>query len=392
LKPSRTIIVGGGIGGMALAAALQRLGLPFVLLEQADALEEVGSGLGVLPGAVRALEALGVGPGLFASGAPFRRFRVATRRGEDLAELSFTRVFERAGRSGYVLHRAALHGALLAQVAPEAIRTGARAASVSQQGGEVQVDLAGGGAPVRGDLLVGADGIGSVVRRHVLGDGAPRYAGETFFRGIAEARLDEPDLCRELFGGGRRTAYYDLGGGRVYWWASAPLPAGSVIPPGQRRAFLAEAFAGWPFGVTDLHASTPEERILQNDGFDRAPARSWHRGSAVLLGDAAHPTTPNLGQGACMAIEDAVVLARAIRVAETPAEAFASFRAQRRRRTARTVRMSRLWGAVGLWRSPLLEALRDAAFRRMPEAWLERGARDQYAYDPGTLTAPPPRA
>jgi len=389
VKPARTIIVGGGIGGMAFATALQRLGLPFVLLEQAEALGEVGSGLGVLPGAVRALEALGVGPALFESGAPFRRFRVATRRGEDLAELSFTRVFERAGRSGYVLHRAALHGALAAQVAPEAIRTGARAVAVSQQAGEVQVSLESGGAPICGDLLVGADGLGSVVRRHVLGDGAPRYAGESFFRGIAEARLEEPDLCRELFGDGRRTAYYDLGGGRAYWWASAPLPAGSVIPQGQRRAYLADAFAGWAFGVTELYARTPEELILQNDSFDRGPARTWHRGAAVLLGDAAHPTTPNLGQGACMAIEDAVVLARAIHAAETAAEAFASFHAQRRRRTARTVRMSRLWGAVGLWRSPRLEALRDSAFRRMPEAWLEWGARDQYAYDPGTLTAPP---
>jgi 2-polyprenyl-6-methoxyphenol hydroxylase-like FAD-dependent oxidoreductase len=389
LKPARTIIDGGGIGGMAFAAALQRLGLPFVLLEQAEALGEVGSGLGLLPGAVRALEALGVGPALFASGAPFRRFRVATRRGEDLAELDFTRVFERAGRSGYVLERSALHGALAAQVAPEAIRTGARAVAVSQQGGEVQVSLESGGSPVRGDLLVGADGLASVVRRHVLGDAAPRYAGESFFRGIADARLDQPDLCRELFGDGRRTAYYDLGGGRVYWWASAPLPPGSLIPPGERSAYLARAFAGWGFGVTELHARTPEERILQNDGFDRPPARTWHRGAAVLLGDAAHPTTPNLGQGACMAIEDAVVLARAIRAAETPAEAFASFFAQRRRRTARTVRMSRLWGAAGLWRSPLLASLRDAGFRHAPAAWLERGARDQYVYDPGTLTAPP---
>ena len=388
VKPERILVVGGGIGGMAFAAALQRLGLPFLLLEQAEALGEVGSGLGVLPGAVRALEALGVGAELYASGAPFRRFRVASRRGEDLAELSFTRVFERAGRAGYVMPRAALHAALAARVAPEALRTGARAVAVSQQAGEVQVALEGGGAPIRGDLLVGADGLGSVVRSHVLGDGAPRYAGESFFRGIAELRLEEPELSREIFGDGRRTAYYDLGAGRVYWWASAPLPAGSVVPRGERRAYLRRAFEGWPFGVTELYARTPEESILQNDGFDRPPARRWHRGAAVLLGDAAHPTTPNLGQGACMAIEDAVVLARAIQRAETPAEAFRAFSEERRRRTARTVRLSRLWGAAGLWRGPLLAGLRDAAFRRVPGAWLEAAAREQYCYDPGTLAAP----
>ena len=166
--------------------------------------------------------------------------------------------------------------------------------------------------PIAGDLLVGADGLHSVVRRHVLGDGPPRYAGETIFRGIADLALPRPEICRELFGAGRRAAYYELGGGRVYWWATAPLPAGTEVPRAGRRAYLLEAFAGWAFDLPDVLAATPDDRILQNDIYDRPPARRWHRGRVVLLGDAAHPTTPNLGQGACMAIEDAVVLARAL--------------------------------------------------------------------------------
>lgn len=386
MKPQRTVIVGGGVGGMAFAAALERLGLPYVLLEQAPVLGEVGSGLGILPGAVRALEMLGVGPALFQSGAPFRRFRVATRHGRDLSEVSFARVFEQAGRAGYVLHRGALHTALAERVNPAAILTGARVSSIEEEGGEVRVSVEGRAEPIRGDLLVGADGLRSVVRAHVLGDGPPRYAGETIFRGIAPAELAEPELSRELFGDGRRTAYYELSPGRVYWWATAPLPEGTVIPPAERRAFLAEAFADWAFGVPELHARTNDEDILQNDIFDRAPARRWHRGAAVLLGDAAHPTTPNLGQGACMAIEDAVVLARSLHRASTLGEAFAAFTASRARRTARTMRMSRLWGAAGLWKHPLLCALRDASFRYAPSSWLERAARDQYVYDPGPLT------
>jgi 2-polyprenyl-6-methoxyphenol hydroxylase-like FAD-dependent oxidoreductase len=384
VKPQRTVIVGAGIGGLAFAAALARLGLPFVVLEQAPELGEVGSGLGILPGAVRALEALGVGPELFARGAPFRRFRVSTRSGADLAEVSFARVFERAGRTGYVMHRGALHAALAARVAPEAIRTGARVARIEEGGASARAVLADGSA-IEGDLLVGADGLHSAVRRHVLGDGAPRYAGETLFRGIADVRLPEPDLCRELFGDGRRTAYYDLGNGQTYWWASAPLPAEVAIPAGERRAFLERAFAGWAFGVAELFARTPEERILQNGSYDRRPARRWHRGACVLLGDAAHPTTPNLGQGACMAIEDAVVLARALARADTLASAFARFHRERARRCARTVRLSRLWGDVGLWRHPLATAARDNAFRFTGFGLLERSALDQYAYDPGAL-------
>jgi len=370
---------------MAFAAALGRLGLPFVLLERASELGEVGSGLGVLPGAVKALRVLGVGDELFARGAPFRRFLVCSSRGEELAEVSFARIFERAGCPGYVLHRGALHSALAARVKRDAIRTGSEVVSIEERSGEVRVRLRDPSTVIEGDLVVGADGLNSVVRQHVLGDGPPRYAGETVFRGIADSTLDRPDICRELFGDGRRAAYYDLGQGRVYWWATAPFSQGNEIPPHRRRAFLEEALAGWAFGIPEIVAHTPELAILQNDIFDRKPARRWHRGRAVLLGDAAHPTTPNLGQGACMAIEDAIVLARSIVRARTRDEAFERFHASRFRRTARIVRLSRWWGRVGLWKHPAMVAFRNGVIRSGPPGWMERGAAAQYGYDPGGL-------
>jgi 2-polyprenyl-6-methoxyphenol hydroxylase-like FAD-dependent oxidoreductase len=263
VKPGRTVIVGGGVGGMALAAALTRLGLPFVLLERAGALGEVGSGLGVLPGAVRALQTLGVGDELFARGAPFRRFVVCSSHGDELAEVSFTRIFEQAGRPGYVLHRGALHAALTARVKSDAIRTGAEIVAVEDGQGEVRVVLRDGSETVAGDLVVGADGLHSVVRRHVLGDGPPRYAGETIFRGIADFALDRPETFREVFGAGRRAAYYDLGQGRTYWWATSPVAAGTDVPASERRSHLQEAFAGWAFDVPEIIARTPEHAILR---------------------------------------------------------------------------------------------------------------------------------
>jgi 2-polyprenyl-6-methoxyphenol hydroxylase-like FAD-dependent oxidoreductase len=226
------------------------------------------------------------------------------------------------------------------------------------------------------------------VRHHVLGDGPPRYAGESIFRGIARHRLARPEVSRELFGAGRRAACYALSDGLVYWWATAPLAEGTLVPQAERRAFLRRAFSDFACGIPELIAATPAEAILQNDIFDRRPVRRWHRGRVVLLGDAAHPTTPNLGQGACMAIEDAVVLARAIAIAPDAEEAFQRFHAERGRRTARTVRLSRWWGRAGLLASPPLVALRDAALRSGPDGWMERRGAAQYVYDPGVLPLP----
>jgi 2-polyprenyl-6-methoxyphenol hydroxylase-like FAD-dependent oxidoreductase len=333
---------------------------------------------------VRALQRVGIGDELFSRGAPFRRFVVCSRDGAELAEVSFTRIFARAGCPGYVLHRGALHTALAARVSRDALRTGAEVVSLDEHDGEVQVALRDG-STVGADLLIGADGLNSVVRRYVLGDGPPRYAGETIFRGISDFTLDRPETCREIFGDGRRAAYYELGQGRVYWWATAPVPQGTDVPQGERRAYLLEAFGSWAFGIPEIIASTPESAILQNDIFDRPPAPRWHRGRVVLLGDAAHPTTPNLGQGACMAIEDAIVLARAIVEAPDCESAFTRFHRIRARRTASTVRLSRWWGRIGLWKHPVMVALRNGVMRYGPAGWMERAGTAQYCYDPGTL-------
>jgi 2-polyprenyl-6-methoxyphenol hydroxylase-like FAD-dependent oxidoreductase len=137
------------------------------------------------------------------------------------------------------------------------------------------------------------------------------------------------------------------------------------------------------FDLPTIIARTPEASILQNDIFDRKPSSRWHRGRAVLLGDAAHPTTPNLGQGACMAIEDGIVLARSIVESATYDEAFTRFHRGRARRTAQTVRMSRWWGRFGLWKHPALVALRDGAMRYAPEGWMERGGSSAVLLRPG---------
>lgn len=380
----RVVIVGGGIGGMALAAALSRRGRPpALLLEQTPELGEVGSGLGVLPSAVHALRSLGVSDDLFGpdNAAPLRRMRICSHRGRDLSDLDLREVFAQVGAPGYVMFRTGLHAALMACVDPALLRTGARVRAIRSTADGVEIDVEGDPTPVQADILVGADGLRSVVRAHLLGDTPPRYAGETIFRGISELQLDPPD-SREVFGPGRRIGLYPIGGGKTYFWATSPEPQGTRIAPGDRRAFLQRAFADWPFDIPKLIDLTPEERILQNDIFDRPPAPRWHAGPIVLLGDAAHPTTPNMGQGACMAIEDAVALGRHLCEHEDLETALHAYTAERTGRTARITRLSRLWGEVGLWRSPLATWLRDGFFRITPDAIFRRTLVGQYTYRP----------
>jgi 2-polyprenyl-6-methoxyphenol hydroxylase-like FAD-dependent oxidoreductase len=379
------VVVGAGIGGMAFAAALCRLGKPVVVLERAARLGEIGSGLGILPSAVRALEALGVSSTLMEQSARLSRLAISTHRGRDLIETDFSPLFREAGRDGYVMLRTALHSALCAAARTAIIRCAACVTAIVEKPEGVDVHVEGDDEPIRASLVVGADGLHSVVRRFVLGDATPRYASSTAFRGIADVQLDPPDVCREILGPGRRLGYYDLGGGRCYWWAITAQPQGVVVAPENRPAFLRERYGDWPFGVGHLLAHTPSERILQNDVFDRKPARTWHTRRTVLLGDAAHPTTPNLGQGACMAIEDAVVLARLLAQHEQPHAAFAAFEQARRQRTAWIVRRSRLWGVVGNWESGPAMALRERLYRAIPRTWFEKQLREQYTYDPGTL-------
>src|SRR5262249_44425796 len=157
----RVIIAGAGIGGMALAAALQRLGIPVLVLERATRLGEVGAGLGVLPNAVRALAAIGVSRRLYADAGPFRLFRICNQRGEELNEVDFEAAFRRMGGEGYVMHRAALHAAISECVDPGSVRTDACVTSIEQDEAGVSVRVAGESTAITGDLLVGADGLNS---------------------------------------------------------------------------------------------------------------------------------------------------------------------------------------------------------------------------------------
>jgi 2-polyprenyl-6-methoxyphenol hydroxylase-like FAD-dependent oxidoreductase len=209
------------------------------------------------------------------------------------------------------LHRAELLDALHRAAGPDVVRLGARCVGLVQDAMAVTARFEDG-REARGDLLIGADGLRSAVRSVLFGTDPPRYGGYSAWRAVT--RFDPARLTPgETWGRGRRFGQWGMTGGRAYWYATESVPAGQGDPPEGRKQGLLALFCGWHEPVEDLIEATDESAILRNDVYDRPALHRWSVGRATLLGDAAHPMTPDMGQGACQAIEDAVILADCLR-------------------------------------------------------------------------------
>jgi 2-polyprenyl-6-methoxyphenol hydroxylase-like FAD-dependent oxidoreductase len=218
--------------------------------------------------------------------------------------------------------------------------------------------------------VIGADGTRSMVARRLNGPLTNRYAGYTAWRGVANCAMD-PELAGETLGPGVEMGYVPMGPDRTYWFATERTPEGRVSPDGE-LSYLRNKLTGWPEPIPSLLAATAPADVLRNDLYDRSRARHWAWGAVVLVGDAAHPMRPHLGQGGCQALEDAAILATFVeRAAELPA-AFARFTAFRRRRVTRLVREAALIGRVINLRPSFLSAVASHASALIPEPLLTR--------------------
>jgi 2-polyprenyl-6-methoxyphenol hydroxylase-like FAD-dependent oxidoreductase len=361
-------IVGGGIGGLAAAAALARAGLPVEVFERAPEIREVGAGLTIQCNAVLALARIGLAERVIAAGVPIRRTRIRLRSGRTLAEPPVEPLYAELGAPALGIHRATLQRILLDAAGPERVHTGAECTGFAAGAEGVTVRFSDG-REVAARALVGADGLRSVVRAQLLGDGAPRYAGYVSWRGVtadAAAFAGLEATAFESWGRGRRFGGVAIDGARYYWFAVADAPAGGRDGPEGARAALLGLLRGWHEPVERLVAATPEGAILRTDTCDRPPVETWGAGPVTLLGDAAHPMTPNLGQGACQAIEDAVVLADCAARAPDLAAALRRYEARRRPRTRWLQERSWRLGRVAQWKSPLACAARNAVLRLAP--------------------------
>lgn len=332
-EQKRALIIGGGIGGLAAAIALQQIGWQVRVFERAQKIEPVGAGITLWHNAIKAMESLGLGEVLLKHSVEGLHGGIVDRRGKMLTALEDARQFGIDGPLMIGLHRADLHTMLCEALQPGVLQTAARFERFSQDQNGVMAFFADGHVE-RGDLLIGADGLHSKVRAQLFGYQEPVYSGQAGWRAVVPAsviNLTDP-IGFEAWGRGDLFGMVPLSNNRIYWFAAVNRPLGSQDPPEGRKAELLNVFAGWVDPIERLIKGTPEEKILRNDIFDRDPINSWSRGRVVLLGDAAHPMCPNLGQGACQALEDVVVLAHEL---GHNAEIATALQAYERRRVGR---------------------------------------------------------
>ncbi len=356
----RALIIGAGIGGLCTAIALRKVGYAVRVLERAPEVRGLGAGMSLWSNAVWALHVLGLSEPVLRLGSVVDVTRTQTAEGELLSDVHIGEISRRLGVPSVCIHRGDFHQILLDAVGPDCIQTGVHCTGVAQDDASVTV-ICESGALYRADLVIAADGIHSAIRKQLVGVEQPRYSGYTCYRSIVSMvhRALPPGLAITALGHGTEFGLFPCGMGRIYWFATHNQPAQKPDSPQGRKADCLAALAGFsePF-VQALHL-TSEAAILRHDVYDRAPLLHWGEGRVTMLGDACHPMTPNLGQGACMAIEDAVVLARCLRDEPDEAKALRMYEAARRERTTLLMTRSYYAGKILTLEDGVLSWFRD---------------------------------
>ena len=343
-------MVGGGIGGAAAALALARAGIDVRVYEQAQQLTEVGAGVSLAPNGLRMLERLGVGDEVERLGAGHASTQLMLSNGQPARHEPHQ--FAQAGRN-VGIHRADLLALLVAQLPPGTVRTGRRCASFGQDAGRATVGFADE-TTATADVVIGADGIHSVLQGFVVEPGKPVFSGVVAYRGLVP-RLDScpADTLRMWVGESRHFLVFPVRAGQLLNYVGFVPSDTSVRESWSERgdpAALAEHFAGWDPVIGEVIAaiSGPGGSGFRWGMYDRAPLPRWSHGRLTLLGDAAHPMLPHLGQGVNQALEDAVALATLLAASAGSAgvpRALAAYEKLRRDRTARVQFGSRRNGA-----------------------------------------------
>jgi FAD-dependent urate hydroxylase len=340
----KVIIIGSGMAGLAAGIAMRQAGYEVEIYEKTSKLRPAGAGISLWSNGIKVLNKLGLGKEVAAIGGEMNCMEYRNHQGEVLNQVNLMPLVEQVGQRPYPVSRTDLQQMMLTAFGEGDVRMGMRCIEV-KQGADSATAIFEDGSTATGDVIIGADGIHSVVREY-LNDGKvePRYAGYINWNGIVEASPDlaESDVWVIYVGEGKRASMMPIGGNRFYFFMGCPKPKGTKVEPKDIRAELKSTFVGWAQPVQNLIEKLNPEQVNRLEISDIDPLPHLVKGRIALVGDSAHATTPTLGQGGCQAMEDAEVLCRYLVTTNISVEdALKRYETERKARVAQLVLKAR---------------------------------------------------
>lgn len=370
MKPKITII-GGGIAGLTAAIAMGQKGYTADIFESAKEIKGVGAGLALAANAMKGFDRLGLMDEVVALGRTLPSFSILDQKGKLITKADSAAISKKFGLDNFTIHRADLHRFLFSKIDPNRIRTGKRAVSFQYVHDKIEVIFADATVHMT-DYLIVADGIHSAIRTQLLPDAVPRYSGYTCWRAVIDNGHLEINESSETWGSRGRFGIAPLANNQLYWFACINAKQNDPDMRDIKVADLAQIFKKYHEPIPSILANTQDEQLIWNDIVDLAPISKFAFDNILLLGDAGHATTPNMGQGACQAIEDAVVLADELEKNRNVQRAFQAFEKRRLKRTEYITNTSWQVGRIAQLENNFVSAIRNFAFRNLPKSMNEK--------------------
>lgn len=360
------IIIGGGIAGLCAAIGLQAIGKEAHVYEGAQELKGIGAGFGLAANAMQALAHLGLRDEIGKLGHFLDSYNVLDEQGKILVAPDTKSISSNYNQDNFAIHRADLHQFLLSKIPAAQVHLGKKAISFDKQKETVTVSFTDGTTATGSALLI-ADGVHSLLRQQLLPASTPRYAGYTCWRAIIDNSSIQLQKSTETWGKKGRFGMTPLVGNRIYWYACINSEAQNPILKNWTTRELRANFGAYHAPIPRIIAETKASDLLWNDIIDIAPLSQLAFDNILLLGDAGHATTPNLGQGACQAIEDIAVLIDELTKQKPLSETFKKVERRRLARVNYITKTSWTIGKIAQWDNSFLITMRNFLMKIMPD-------------------------
>jgi 2-polyprenyl-6-methoxyphenol hydroxylase-like FAD-dependent oxidoreductase len=373
-------IIGAGIAGLTTAIVLKQIGKSFIVFESTAEIKAVGAGLGMGANAIKAFDKLGIKQEVIQRGRFLESFTIYDRKGKKITRTDNAALSEKYGVDNFTIHRAELHKLLLSKLDNQNIQVNKKALDFEQKQDSLIIKFADGSSHET-RFLICAEGIHSHFRRKLKPQSLPRYAGYSCWRSVIENSSLNISETSETWGNGRRFGIVPLADNKIYWFACINGPENDSRFRNFKISDLQKYFIDFHDPIPAILEQTKDEDLLWNDIIDIEPISQYAYKNILLIGDAAHATTPNLGQGACQAIEDAVILANEIQKKADISNAFEQFEKRRLKRTHFVTNTSWRIGKIAQIQNPFIAALRNFVFRLIPASVNEKQLEKLYNVD-----------